>query len=335
MIDELVDALQVEHLPDYCFLSESLTELVSGAEDIEPIVHSFKNAQHLGVGVRDILGRDEIQTTHRALSDVAEVCLQTVVQHEYITLLHHYTPTNASWSEMQSTCPFVVVGLGKLGGREPNYHSDLDLIFLYRPDLRFESGLPTGVSNQHFFSQLAANISRFISHSPRFGKLFEMDSRLRPTGKSGPLAVSTVEFERYFLSGQGWLWERQALCKARPVFGSTDLRNAVANLIQKVICNTRWSPQQAVEIDRMRAVLQQDCSDANLKRGEGGTVDVEFLIQALQLKHARNDRSVLLTGTLQSLFQLVAHGYLKKESGAELAANYRLLRGVEARLRLN
>ena len=350
MIDELMDSLQVEHLPSLGFLQELMAELVKGAEDIEPIVHSFKNALHLRVGIRDILGRDEIQNTHKALADVAEVCFQTVVRHEYRKLLRRYTdlPTD-DWSQLENDCPFVVLALGKLGGREPNYHSDLDLIFLYEScdefELHFsaepqsslatsESGNGDRISSQFFFGQLAANVTQFIAHSKNFGRLYELDCRLRPTGKSGRLAISLEEFSRYFASGEGWLWERQALCKARPVFGSKPLRAKAMELVVDAIQGVSWCPTMANEIKETRLALQQDHLRRNLKRGRGGTVDVEFAIQSLQLKYSSQDPSILVPGTLEAIRKLVDKGFLDESVGMSLAESYQLFRGVEARLRL-
>ena len=124
--------------------------MCKGAEDIEPILHSFKNAQHLRVGVRDVLGKDDIRSTHAALADIAEACLKQIAEREYVKLVDKFgVPTIGRPSEedlaneisrqhlgalrrpRRRQCEPVVLALGKLGGREPNYHSDLDLIFLY------------------------------------------------------------------------------------------------------------------------------------------------------------------------------------------------------------
>ena len=350
MIDELMDSLQVEHLPSLEFLQELMGELVKGAEDIELIVHSFKNALHLRVGIRDVLGRDEIQDTHKVLADIAEVCLQTVVRHEYLKLLRRYTDLKTDdWKLLEEACPFVVLALGKLGGREPNYHSDLDLIFLFQRCDEFESHFlaeiqsnvatnnsvhPDRITSQFFFGQLAANVTKFIAHSQNFGRLYELDCRLRPTGKSGRLAISVEEFSHYFESGEGWLWERQALCKARPVFGSPQLRADSIGLVAKAIMGEPWRPTMAIEIMKTRLAMEQDCNSSNLKRGQGGTVDVEFSIQSLQLKYARDDSSILLPGTLAAIDRLIEKGFLEQAIGTSLANSYQLLRGVEARLRL-
>ena len=112
----------------------------------------------------------------------------------------------------------VILALGKFGGREMNYHSDLDLVFLYEADgqhlRRAGLGLAKSTTNQHFFSELGQRIIKAASRTNGFGRLYEVDARLRPTGRSGALAISFDEFARYFADGGGQLWERQALCKA-------------------------------------------------------------------------------------------------------------------------
>ena len=140
MIDELLDSLMLDKLPTLELLEAMLADLSRGAEDLDPILHSFKNSMHLRVGVRDILGKEDIQSTHRALADIAEVCLQQVTLREYYRLVEKYgEPTlvgaASSGGEKEGRpCEFLILALGKLGGREPNYHSDLDVVFLYEGD---------------------------------------------------------------------------------------------------------------------------------------------------------------------------------------------------------
>ena len=131
MIDELTDALVIQNLPDLEVLDDTLRELLVGAEDIDPIIHSFKDSQHLRVGIRDITGQDEITRTHRSLAHIAEVCIKQVVELEQLKLVERLgQPVD---SEGQPVA-MQILAMGKLGGREPNYHSDLDLVFLYDSD---------------------------------------------------------------------------------------------------------------------------------------------------------------------------------------------------------
>jgi len=205
-------------------------------------------------------------------------------------------------------------------------------MFLYDSDPEKNQWLIT--SCQHFYSQLAANITKTITQSTRYGKLYELDCRLRPTGKSGALAVSLPEFQRYFESGQGHFWERLALCKARTIFGHPELQRAATQSVRNAIGNKKWVPEVANQIREMRFKMQEDCSPRNLKRGIGGTVDIEFLVQTLQLKYFAESPAVLVPGTLDAITELAAANYLSDSDGSFLLESYEFLRAVEACLRL-
>ena len=333
MIDELVDSLSLEELPTMKWLRANVDELVSGTTDVGPIFHSFKSVQHLRTGIRDILGRDDIRETHRALSDIAEVCVNEIARIEFDKLAAGQVATHSETFQELANNSFVILAMGKLGGREPNYHSDLDVIFLYDADESESLWLNT--SPQHFYSELATRITKVISHRGPFGQLYEIDSRLRPSGKSGSLAVSLAELGRYFaVGGDGHLWERLALCKARPVFGKDELRERAMRIVHAAISDANWDKEAVSEIGGMRLRMQENARSANLKRGIGGTVDVEFIIQLLQAKHALRHPELLVTGTVDAATQLIKADILDAETGNYLVESYRFLRGVEARLRL-
>jgi glutamate-ammonia-ligase adenylyltransferase len=335
MIDELMDALQLQQLPSRSWLEQNLKELSRGAEDLALVLHSFKNTQHMRIGVRDLLRRDDIRDIHRALSDVSSLCLESVAFHHYQKMIRRHAGEGKSdFLLNEFECPFVILGLGKLGGEEPNYHSDLDVIFLYDSSSGIEDHLAPEVTAPFFFSELAADITRFIAHSPSQGQLYEIDSRLRPTGKSGTLAVSFDEFERYFSSDTGQLWERQALCKARPVFGEQSITDKAMGLVRRLLTEKPWSADMAGSIRKMRSAMEADCEQTNLKRSVGGTIDIEFAIQMLQLKHARDDERVLVPGTIEAISNLVSAGFLDASVGDQLTERYSQLRRIEAQLRL-
>jgi glutamate-ammonia-ligase adenylyltransferase len=362
MIDELMDSLLVRDLPTLAMQQETLTELCKGAEDIEPILHSFKNAQHLRVGVRDVLGKDDIRSTHAALADIAEACLKQIGEREYVKLVDKFGfPTigrpnddelaneisRSFWNRFAEregdTCEPVVLALGKLGGQEPNYHSDLDLIFLYEAGGQTRGRNPQHASpawggastvNSHFFSEFGQRLIRVTNHLGPFGRLYEVDARLRPTGRSGALAVSFDAFARYFAEGQAQLWERQALCKARPVIGNEAVSRHAMELVAQAAFGAPWRPEFAAEIRAMRMRLEDTASIRNLKRGPGGTVDTEFLVQMLQLKHGGADPAVRAPGTLDALSALKQGGYLSSDDAEYFRNSYRFQRSIEARIRL-
>lgn len=339
MVDELMDSLVLGKLPTFEALQASLEELCRGAEDLDPILHSFKNCEHLNVGVQDILGKVDIRTVHRTLSDIAELCLTKIVERNFARLIEKYgQPLIGEGPRKNEPCELVVLALGKLGGREPNYHSDLDVVFLYEAEGSTHhapwSTRTNTTTNQHFFSELGQKIVKDVNSLGPYGRLYELDLRLRPTGRSGALAVSFDEFARYFREGQGRLWERQALCKARPIFGSPEARDAAMQVVREALMRPAWQPAFAEEIRDMRKRLEETATKQNLKRGAGGTVDVEFTVQMLQLRHASETPEVLTPGTLDALAALHEHGYLNDDDFEAFSTSYRFLRRIEARLRL-
>lgn len=339
MLDELMDSLVLNRLPTRAMMRETLGELVRGAEDLDPILHSFKNGELLAVGVRDILGKESIEATMGALSDIAEVCLEQLALDEYAALVEKLgEPMVAEGQRAGQPARYVILGLGKLGGRELNYHSDLDLVFLYEADGQTQharrSRRGDSTSNQHFFSELGQRIIKTASRLGPHGRLYEVDPRLRPTGRSGALATTLAEFERYFLEGPGQLWERQALCRARVVCGPPELAAAAREAVETAIFARPWRPLDASTIRDMRRRLEDATGAGNLKRGPGGIVDVEFLVQMLQLRHGADAPQVVRPNTLDSLGALAAAGFLARQDHEILARGYRFLRTIEARLRL-
>jgi [glutamine synthetase] adenylyltransferase / [glutamine synthetase]-adenylyl-L-tyrosine phosphorylase len=340
MIDSLMDSLVLDKLPTLENMRQRLAELCRAAEDIDPILHSFKNDEQLCVGVRDILGKEDIQATTGALSDIAETCLTQIAAQEYQRLVDRLgQPQIGAGRRAGQPCEMVIPGLGKFGGREMNYHSDIDVIFLYEADGHTvaAAGSPArqSTTNQHFFSELGQRIIRTTSRLSGYGRLYEVDPRLRPTGRSGALATTFEEFLKYFTSGAGQLWERQALCKARVVYGSPRATKTAMAAVAKAAFAHRWRSADAAEIRQMRQRLEDVAPAAgDLKRGPGGIVDIEFLVQMLQLKHARGNHTLRVPNTLSALSAMYRAGLLDADDYEFFDASYRLLRTIEGRLRL-
>jgi len=335
MIDELMDSLMLNRLPSRGVLEQMLGELCRSAEDIMPILHSFKNLMHLRVGVLDILKRRDLTLRLKTLADVAEVCLFQIALREYRQLITRFGEPRMPDGR---PCDLIILGLGKIGGAEPNYHSDLDIIFLYEGegqtvvDSRMRSGSST--SNQHFFGQLGQRIIKAVNELGPYGRLYELDPRLRPTGKNGPMAVSLADFLKYHQSGQGELWERQALTKARPIFGSAEARLRTMDVVSQAITCRPWQASDATEIRQMRRRMEETASPNNIKRGPGGTVDIEFAVQMLQMKHLTKHPEILSTNTVDAIERLEEKGILSSDHAAHFREAYEFLRMVEARLRL-
>ena len=340
MIDSLMDSLVFDRLPTLENMKLRLADLCYAAEDIDPILQSFKNDQQLCVGVRDILGKENVESTTGALADIAEACLSQIAQREYERLVARFgRPTMLDGRKGRRPCEMVILALGKFGGREMNYHSDLDVIFLYEAEGETTaepgSGVRQTTTNQHFFSELGQRIIQTVGRLTGYGRLYEIDARLRPTGRSGALATTFDEFTRYFATGGGQLWERQALCKARAVYGAAKAAKAAMSAVAEAAFAQRWRRKDAAEIRDMRRRLEDSAAAVgDLKRGSGGIVDIEFLVQMLQLKHARGNPRLRTTNTLSALGELFRAGLLAADDFQCFDASYRLLRTIEGRLRL-
>lgn len=341
MIDELMDSLVLDRLPSPEYLDESLDKLCCAAEDIEPILHRFKNDWLLRIGVRDILGKEDVSATTAALTKIADACLTQIVNFQYNRLVTKFgrPMLNAEDEEQEpKPCEMTILAMGKFGGREMSYQSDLDVVFLYEGDGNTAVVYPgdgrRSTTNQHFFSELAQRIIQMTGRLSTFGRLYEIDARLRPTGKSGSLAISLAEFQRYFTQGSGQFWERQALCKARPILGSKRFVKATLRTIQKATSGQRWQKSSVQEIYNMRERQIKEADPANLKRGRGGVCDIEFLVQMLQLKNGRRIASIRKPNTLEALKELHRTQLLDPDDALFLTAAYRALRTVEMRLHL-
>jgi glutamate-ammonia-ligase adenylyltransferase len=338
MIDELMDGLVLNKLPTRYDLRDHLEELCAGAEDLEPILHSFKSAGLLRIGVRDILGKDDAQQIGAALTDLAECCLERLIRIEFEKLVEKLgEPTIGEGTDAGKPCSFAVVALGKFGARELTYRSDLDLVFLYQADghtqiRRPRRGEPT--TNQHFFGELGTRIIKAASNLGPFGRLYEVDPRLRPTGKSGPLATSYAEFARYYAEGHAALWERQALCRARVIFGDKLAAREALDVVQRAAFEHAWRPDDAAQIREMRAKLESDAGARNVKRSAGAALDVEFLVQLFQLRYAGNDPSLRVPNTIGALGALQQAGHLTAADYEILSGGYSFLRSLKSRLRL-
>jgi [glutamine synthetase] adenylyltransferase / [glutamine synthetase]-adenylyl-L-tyrosine phosphorylase len=284
------------------------------------------------------LGKEDIRSTFAALTNIAEVCLERIAIAEYDKLSAKLgAPTIGEGPLAGQACSWTILGMGKLGGQELDFHSDLDVVFLYEAEgstahARRRQGETT--NNQHFFSELGQRIIKIANRLSPYGRLYEVDPRLRPTGRSGALATSFAEFARYFAEGSGHLWERQALTKARPVFSTGDVAARATELFVQAAYEHSWQATYAAEIQAMRRRLEEGAPRGNLKRGPGGIVDIEFTVQMLQLAHGGKHAAVRVANTLAALAVLPTVGVLAAKDADFLTKSYCYLRSVECGLRL-
>jgi glutamate-ammonia-ligase adenylyltransferase len=338
MIDELLDSLLIEKLPTPEAMEVMLADLCEGAVQVQAILHAFKVSHQLRVGVRDVLGKKSTEKTTAALTAIAETLVRRVVSIEEERLAEkHGEPIVAEGARAGERARPVVLAMGKFGGREMNYASDIDVVFLYDHDgeSRHRKRATAGTSNAHFFGELAGKTMRVFNEFGPQGRLYEMDSRLRPSGRSGPPAISLAEFARYFSDdGPAAIWERQALVKARVVVGTDEASAEARRIIDRATYERRWTAADVDAIRRMRYRMEEGAKASNLKRGPGGVVDIEFIVQMLCLVLGGNDSSLRTPETLAGLVALHAAGHLDDDAREFLERAYRTLRAIEGRLRL-
>ena len=227
-----------------------------------------------------------------------------------------------------SPARFVVLGLGKLGGTELNYSSDIDLVFLYDEDGR-TSG-PRVVSNAEFFARMGAEIVRLLAEHTARGVAYRVDMRLRPDGEQGALARSLDATLGYYET-RGRTWERQALIKCRPVAGDLGLGRTFVEAITPFIYRRYLGASEISEIKALKRRIEQRTvsagrADFEVKTGHGGIRDVEFVVQFLQLLHGGEYPEVRSANTLLAIHQLEQVGCLTADERSIMDDTYRFLR---------
>ncbi len=322
MIDELLDSLILNRPRSLHDLQTEMNQLLkgtSGWDTREPIYHSFQDKEFLRIAVRDLQGKDSIRETTSELSDLADVILQQVCEQEYQEMVEMYgTP-----------CPAVLVAMGKLGGREMSYHSDLDLVLIYSGE-----GRTTGkrmIDYSQFHTEFVRRWIKRLSQLGPGGKLYEIDMRLRPTGQSGTLVVSQDEFARYYAGGGSQTWERLSLTRARPVWGELP---DWAKLREHCLWGSPFAEQELADTKQMRVRLESTASPRSLKRARGGLADVEFLIQSKLLALGGEHHRWNATNTWEILELLLQEKIIKPIQHRILDRGYSFLRRAEAKLRI-
>ena len=274
----------------------------------------FKPPEILRIGVRDLLGYADMPETARALSDFADVCVRMALQ-------------ICAEERGLTAPPFAVLALGKMGGQELNYASDIDLIFVHGDDMTASEAVKLGEA-----------VRDALAKATDAGFVFRVDLRLRPEGRFGPVSRSLASCRAYY---ESWAepWERQALMKARFVAGDAAVGQAFERMAQPFVYRTRVEESFIASIQSNKRQMEQKvaragASDVNVKEGVGGIRDVEFAVQLRQLI-AGGARPHLRGGnTLNALKALEAEGLLTERERDILADSYVFLRTVEHRLQI-
>jgi len=235
-------------------------------------------------------------------------------------------------------CRFAVIAMGKCGGRELNYVSDVDVIYVAEPVEGPDATPEQEAAALAHGTRLAGGLARACSASTAEGSLWPVDAALRPEGRQGPLVRTVASHLSYY---QRWAqtWEFQALLKARPVAGDAGLGQAYLEAIAPLVWRAAERENFVEDVQEMRRRVELNVpardADRQLKLGRGGLRDVEFSVQLLQLVHGRADPRLRTPNTLEALEALSTFGYVGRDDAAELDRAYRMLRTLEHRIQLH
>src|SRR5437588_992521 len=289
------------------------------------VLRRWKNKEITRIALRELANAAALEETTAELSQLAEICVREVFAHWNTKLRETFGPPAAD---------FAILALGKLGGRELNHSSDVDLIFLYSE----EGELSPRLSYHQWFNRLAEKILETFALRDPEGALFRVDLRLRPEGSAGPLARSLESMENYY-AGFGETWERIALIKARGIAGSRERAYEFLRQHQPFIYPRSPTPDLLDEIAKIKRRIERDIvGTANLERdvklGRGGIREIEFVVQTLQFIHGGRHAFLQETSTLNALRGLARLELIPRNEVVDLDRAYRFLRQVEHRLQI-
>ncbi len=337
LLDELLDPRTLYAPLRRQALAEELRQRLDAHpdDDLEQrmeVLRQFKQANTLRVAAADLSGVTPLMVVSDYLTDIAEVVLAEVLDLAWKYLEGRHGRPHWSVDGERHQASFTIVAYGKLGGLELGYGSDLDLVFLH--DSRGEDQQTDGakpVDNNVFFMRLAQRIIHILGASMAGGVLYEVDTRLRPSGRAGLLATSLdayVDYQR----GQAWTWEHQALVRARPVAGDVALGEAFAAVRRDILGSARDEAALRQDVCAMRQRMleekgSRDKDRFDLKQDRGGIADIEFMVQYGVLANAHKaPRLLRYTDNIRLMGELAAAGWLNGMDAENLADAYRTYR---------
>ncbi|HEX4176949.1 MAG TPA: bifunctional [glutamine synthetase] adenylyltransferase/[glutamine synthetase]-adenylyl-L-tyrosine phosphorylase, partial [Rhizomicrobium sp.] len=330
VLDALLDAEFLSRLPLRAELDAGFACLVVGSyEDMLDAARRFAREAIFRVGVQIVEGTANAEQAGPALADIAECVIAG--------LLPRVEAELAANAGRIPGAGFVVVAMGKLGGREMTASSDLDLVFVYDvPEGVEASDGPKPLSPTLYFARLAQRLIAALTTATAAGTLYDVDMRLRPTGNKGPVAVSLKSFTDYHAT-ESWTWEHMALTRARLVAGPEGSRGRVEREIRRRLTQRREGAAITTDARNMRLRMAETFPGRNiwdLKHAAGGLVDIEFIAQTLQLVHGPSHPNVLDTNTIAALEKLRAADFLSSADAEVLIDAARLQHALTQVLRI-
>lgn len=299
----------------------------------------FRRRQMLRIMVRDVLGLASLAEVTEELSSVADAVIQLAYERIREELVRrHGEPVERDGEQRERPCGFAVLALGKLGGRELNYSSDIDLMFLYGAN--GETAGPNPITNKEFFKKVANQLTELLSTYTGEGICYRVDLRLRPDGRLGEVCTSLNGARRYYRE-RARDWEKQMLIKARVSAGEGDVGRELLEFIEPLIYTSSLDFGAVEAVSETRARIGEKLAERrgrhglDVKLAPGGIRDIEFLVQCLQRLHGGREPWVRHGGTLFALFRLRDKGLLSNQEYARLASAYHFLRHIEHRLQFD
>jgi [glutamine synthetase] adenylyltransferase / [glutamine synthetase]-adenylyl-L-tyrosine phosphorylase len=317
---------------------------LSDEDGVRRNLRRFAAREKLRVAARELLpyAGSDVDVTSRELSDLADVCVD-------VALMHALMWAEARWGTpltgAGTRCPFVVIGMGKLGGRELNAGSDIDLLLFYETDdgevcppalgASQRAGAPGAEQTLHeHFARVAQRLTSVLDDTTEDGIVWRVDLRLRPEGSRGPLVNALAAAERYYETW-GRTWERAALVRARPIAGDLAFGSRLLDALGPFVWRRAVDPQIADEmmslVVRARAEMNHEPS-RDLKLGPGGIREAEFFVQSLQLIWGGRREELRSTNTLEALRRLRSRGLVTEKESREVGDAYLALRRLEHRI---
>jgi len=340
LLDELLDARIFSPLLSASELTGELDRRFARLGDVDSeqrieTLGQFQRASLFRIAVADFSGSLPIMKVSDRLTDLAELVLREAFEIAYADLVEKHGEPAHYENGVRRVAGFGVIAYGKLGGIELSYSSDLDLVFLH------ESGNANGkeqmtsgerpIETNVFFGRLVRRLVHFLTTQTGSGALYEVDTRLRPSGSSGLLVTSIDAFERY-QEENAWTWEHQALLRARPVAGSAQVAREFERIRAETLRNRVRQESLPEDVASMREKMrgQLDKSNAeffDLKQGEGGIGDIEFIVQFLVLRNANQHPAVIhYSDNIRQLGTLAAASCLPDDDVLRLQEIYKAYR---------
>jgi [glutamine synthetase] adenylyltransferase / [glutamine synthetase]-adenylyl-L-tyrosine phosphorylase len=311
---------------------EARVAAAQSAEQAMSLLREWRRREMVRIAWCDIAGTAAVVETLQAVSDLADATIRAAVASAERNLLPIFGRPQRSNPALS---PFIVLGMGKLGGRELNFSSDIDLVFLF-----VETGETSGprvLDNEEYFNRLGREVIRLLDARNADGFVFRVDMRLRPFGESGPLVVSLASLEDY-LQQHGRDWERYAWIKARAIVGADAYSSAYEEFVRPFVYRRYLDFGVFESLRNMKALIVREVSrrdlEHHLKLGKGGIREIEFIVQSMQLVRGGSDRRLQNAALLEVLPLLAGSKLISGDDIAELTEAYLILRKAENALQM-